>query len=96
MKKIAFTLLLLLTACGPGAAPEKKDDRDAGPGVSPALQGRLFEASPTTKPDGMGMGLSICRTIVEAYGGRIRAAPAPGGGTSFEFTLPQALLESDG
>ena len=60
---------------------------DTGPGVSPQIAERLFEAFASTKSNGMGLGLSICRTIVEAHGGRIRAQPAQGGGTEFLFTL---------
>jgi two-component system sensor kinase FixL len=48
----------------------------------------LFQAFATTKPAGMGLGLSICRTIVEAHRGHIRAEPRPTGGTVFRFTLP--------
>jgi two-component system sensor kinase FixL len=47
----------------------------------------LFTAFVSTKADGMGLGLSICRTIVEANGGQIWAEPRPGGGTIFHFTL---------
>jgi len=63
---------------------------DSGPGIPPEMQDRLFEAFASTKDDGMGLGLSICRTIVEAHGGRITAEPATGGGTTFRFTLPKA------
>jgi len=51
------------------------------------VAGRLFEPFVTTKPDGMGVGLSICRTIVEAHGGHIRTEANPEGGTMFRFTL---------
>lgn len=60
---------------------------DSGPGIDPAVADRLFDAFSTTKADGMGLGLSICRTIVEAHGGRIRATPREGGGSLFEFTV---------
>lgn len=60
---------------------------DTGPGIAPEVAGDLFTAFVSTKADGMGLGLSICRTIVEANGGRIWAEPRPGGGTVFHFTL---------
>jgi two-component system, LuxR family, sensor kinase FixL len=62
--------------------------RDSGVGVDPEHAGRLFNAFFTTKADGMGMGLSICRSIIEAHGGRIWASPNAGPGTIFQFTLP--------
>ncbi|WP_448663376.1 PAS domain S-box protein [Sphingomonas sp. CJ20] len=60
---------------------------DTGPGIDPALAPKLFEAFTSTKDRGMGLGLSICRTIVEAHGGRIWADARPGGGTIFHFTV---------
>jgi two-component system, LuxR family, sensor kinase FixL len=63
---------------------------DTGPGISPDIAGQLFQAFVSTKSSGMGLGLSICQTIVEAHGGRIRAIPSAGGGTQFQFTLPLA------
>jgi signal transduction histidine kinase len=62
--------------------------RDSGPGLSPENFDRLFDAFYTTKPSGMGMGLSICRSIVEAHGGRIEASRDVGPGATFQFTLP--------
>lgn len=63
--------------------------RDRGPGLPEPQRARLFEAFFTTKPDGMGLGLSICKTIVEAHGGRLWAdANADGPGLTFTFTLP--------
>jgi two-component system sensor kinase FixL len=63
---------------------------DTGTGIAPEAAERLFQPFMTTKPAGLGVGLSISRTIVEAHGGRIWAEPAPGGGTVFRFTLPLA------
>ena len=63
---------------------------DTGPGISPDVADRLFQPFITTKENGMGVGLSICRTIVESHGGRIVALPNAGGGTVFQFTLPFA------
>ncbi|MTH34127.1 PAS domain S-box protein [Paracoccus limosus] len=60
---------------------------DDGPGVTPGLT--LFSQFETSKPGGMGLGLSICQSIVEAHGGRIWHEPRPGGGSRFHFTLPQ-------
>jgi len=64
------------------------DVADSGPGIAPELAGRLFQAFVTTKKSGMGLGLSICREIVEAHHGRLTAAPRPGGGTLFRLVLP--------
>jgi len=63
---------------------------DQGCGISSAAAARLFEPFLSTKPSGMGVGLSISRAIVEAHGGRIWAEPGPAGGAVFRFTLPVA------
>jgi signal transduction histidine kinase len=62
--------------------------RDTGPGLSPESLSRLFEPFYTTKPDGMGMGLSICRSIIEAHGGRLWATRREPRGALFQFTVP--------
>lgn len=68
--------------------------RDHGAGLPPELAGRLFEAFFTTKPDGLGLGLSICKTIIEAHGGELQAQAAePGPGMLFGFSLPLAQKE---
>jgi PAS domain S-box-containing protein len=63
--------------------------RDTGPGLSPESLPRLFEPFYTTKPDGMGMGLSICRSIIEAHGGRLWATRCEPRGALFQFTIPR-------
>ena len=67
--------------------------RDSGPGFDPENLNSLFDSFYTTKPDGMGMGLSISRSIVEAHGGRLWATPNQPHGAAFRFTLP---VEGDG
>jgi signal transduction histidine kinase len=62
--------------------------RDSGPGMSAETLERIFDAFYTTKSGGLGMGLSISRSIIEAHGGRLWAAPNAPHGASFEFTLP--------
>ena len=66
---------------------------DTGTGIAPEIAQHLFEPFVTSKPNGMGVGLSICRTIIEAHGGRIVADSNKGGGTIFEFTIPLAEAE---
>ena len=66
---------------------------DTGTGIAPEIAQHLFEPFVTSKPNGMGVGLSICRTIIEAHGGRIAADSNKGGGTIFEFTIPLAGAE---
>jgi len=65
--------------------------RDSGPGLSSPDLERIFEAFCTTKPGGLGMGLSICRSIIEAHGGRLWATAAQPQGATFHFALPGAV-----
>jgi signal transduction histidine kinase len=67
---------------------------DSGRGLDPAWADRLFEAFFTTKAEGMGMGLSICRSIIDAHGGRLWASPNQPSGAVFQFTLPAALADA--
>ena len=62
--------------------------QDAGAGLDPRQAGDIFENFFTTKPNGLGMGLSISRSIIEAHGGKLWATPAEDKGTTFQFTLP--------
>ena len=66
---------------------------DSGVGIIEDLRPRIFEAFVTSKSTGMGLGLAISRTIVEAHGGEIRAENAPDGGAVFRFTLPFASAQ---
>ena len=61
---------------------------DNGTGLSPEVRERVFEPFVSTKPDGIGIGLSICRTIIEAHGGRISVDTGTGCGTEFRFSVP--------
>jgi signal transduction histidine kinase len=61
---------------------------DSGPGVTAEVANRLFDPFTTTKPEGMGMGLSISRSIVESHGGRLRMVRSTGSGATFVFDLP--------
>jgi two-component system sensor kinase FixL len=67
---------------------------DTGTGISQSVAAQLFQPFVTSKPSGMGIGLSICRTIVEAHGGRIWFESREDGGTIFHFTLPTAEIET--
>jgi two-component system sensor kinase FixL len=69
---------------------------DTGSGLAPDVVSQLFQPFVTTKQQGMGVGLSICRTIVESHGGQIWAEPNPGGGTIFNFTLRSVGKEEVG
>jgi len=80
---------LLISTEGDGVDCVRIAVRDKGPGLSPESLDRLFDAFYTTKPDGMGMGLSICRSIIEAHGGGVWATPNSPRGAVLQFTLPQ-------
>ena len=63
---------------------------DAGSGIDPSRAGSIFDQFYTTKPDGLGLGLSISRSIIEAHGGELRMDAEPGPGPTFRFTLSAA------
>jgi two-component system sensor histidine kinase DctS len=69
---------------------------DHGHGIAPEVAERLFSPFFSTKAEGMGMGLSICRTAIEFHGGTLTHAPNPGGGTVFTFTLSQQTVAALG
>jgi PAS domain S-box-containing protein len=69
--------------------------RDSGPGIDPAHLERVFDAFYTTKPGGLGMGLSICRSIIDSHGGRLWAELNAPRGTVFQFNLPSAQTVRD-
>ena len=80
-------------------APDKMTEisvADTGTGISPEIAAQLFQPFVTTKRQGMGVGLSISRTIVEAHAGSIAPRTNPGGGTVFSFTLPAVAKEETG
>jgi two-component system sensor kinase FixL len=78
---------LTVTACVKDQDTVEVAVSDTGPGLAAEVAERLFEPFVTTKPGGMGVGLSICRSIIEAHGGRLWVEPNPSGGTVFRFTL---------
>jgi two-component system sensor kinase FixL len=88
--------LLVATAiadsAGDGAMTEVSVS-DSGPGLAPQIQAQLFQPFQTTKEKGMGLGLSICRSIIDAHGGRLQASPNAERGVTFRFTLPLADQE---
>ena len=63
---------------------------DSGSGIDLQVLDCIFDPMFTTKPEGMGLGLSICRSIVEGHGGRLWVSPNPAGGSIFQFSLPDA------
>jgi two-component system, LuxR family, sensor kinase FixL len=77
-----------------GAEAVRVAVRDEGPGIPPEMLKEIFETFYTTKLKGMGMGLAISRSIVEAHGGQLWAENNPDRGATFWFTLPICLLES--
>ena len=69
---------------------------DTGSGIAPEIADQLFQPFMTTKKDGLGVGLSLSRNIIEAHHGRIEVEPNPGGGTIFQFSLRSGMLKDAG
>ncbi len=85
---------ILVTTSIDGSNQANVRVRDTGPGIDPESARQLFNAFYTTKADGIGMGLSICRSIIESHGGHVWIVPNPGGGAIFQFSLPGVEKES--
>ncbi|MCA0200278.1 MAG: PAS domain S-box protein [Proteobacteria bacterium] len=81
---------LRLATAPEGGAFVRVSVSDTGPGLSEEVASKLFQPFVTTKSEGMGIGLSICRSIVEAHGGKMTATPNPDSGVTFSFQLPVA------
>jgi two-component system sensor kinase FixL len=91
--------LRVITRLGPESADGQMVEvvvEDSGPGLAPEIRSQLFQPFMTTKEKGMGLGLSICHSIVESHGGRIGVEPNIDRGVSFCFTIPLADDEDDG
>jgi len=79
---------LLISTANPEEGGVLVAVRDSGPGLAPAALECIFDAFYTTKPSGLGLGLSICRSIIETHGGRLWATANVPRGAVFQFTVP--------
>jgi signal transduction histidine kinase len=85
---VAGARTLVLQTAMDSSAAIRVAVKDTGSGINAAALDDIFQAFYTTKADGLGMGLAIARSIVEAHGGLLEARNDPGGGATFSFTLP--------
>lgn len=99
MQEVSHRELTIATQARPDDKLIAVSVADTGPGIAPEIKTELFQPFVTTKRHGMGVGLSICRTIIEAHGGRIWVESEPGRGTKFTFTLrairPEELADAE-
>jgi two-component system sensor kinase FixL len=93
MAAVAVRQLTIATSRGDGVVDVSV--LDTGPGLAPEVAEQLFQPFVTTKRQGMGIGLSICRSIIDKHGGRLRALPRRDGGMIFSFTIPIVREEDD-
>lgn len=93
MAESSHRQLVISSGAAPGNAVEVTV-ADTGSGISPAIEAQLFQPFVTTKSHGMGVGLSISKTIIEAHGGRLWAEANPAGGTIFHLTLKPTATEA--
>jgi two-component system sensor kinase FixL len=87
--------ILFIDTSPAGAERVKVAIGDTGIGLEDEIRDRLFQPFVTTKSDGMGMGLSICRSIIDSHGGRLWVEDNNWGGTTFHFTVPIASSPAD-
>ena len=86
---------LAIVSVNDGVNGVRVEVRDSGPGIEPERAEQLFEPFYTTKAEGIGMGLWICRSIIEAHGGRLWVTPNPPRGAAFQFSLPHKKLKAE-
>jgi len=95
MRSISGRRLLMIRSEMRGPESVTVSVRDSGVGIDPQKAAHLFDAFFTSKPQGMGMGLSICRNIISAHGGQLSNVTSAGPGATFEFTLPVQVVKSE-
>jgi signal transduction histidine kinase len=93
MESVANRRMLVRSELGNGEI--RVTVEDSGSGIDPKDIDKIFSSFFTTKVEGMGMGLSICRSIVESHGGRLSALRAHSQGAAFQFTLPIGVPDAD-